>query len=230
MRIDLVTPFPELVSPTLNESMIKQAQKKGLVTINVWDLRNFSDNKHRTVDDYPYGGGAGMVMTCPPFFRVIEKINDEVQGLNSRVIFLTPQGEQYSQDKADQLRNEDHLIFLCGHYRGVDERVINNLVTDEISVGDYILTGGELPACIVIDSVVRLLPGVLNDFNSAKGDSFVSGFLDYPHYTRPEIFRDLKVPDVLLSGNHAEIDKYRKSESLKRTKERRPDLLKNKNN
>lgn len=228
MRIDVVTPFPDLVSPALNESMLKQAQKKELVEINIWDLREFSENKHRTVDDYPYGGGAGMVMTCPPFFRVIEQIKKETVEFDSRVIFLTPQGKQYSQHKANKLSNEKHLIFLCGHYRGVDERVIQNLVTDEISIGDYILTGGELPACIIIDSVVRLLPGVLNDFESAKGDSFVSGLLDYPHYTRPEIFRDMKVPDVLLSGNHAKIDEYRQAEALKRTRERRPELLKNK--
>ncbi len=225
MRIDVVTPFPELVSPVLNESMLKQAQKKNVVDIHIWDLRDFSENKHRTVDDYPYGGGAGMVMTCPPFFRAVDQINDETSGLESKVVFLTPQGQKYNQDMADQLSNETHLIFLCGHYRGVDDRVIQHLVTDEISVGDYILTGGELPACIIIDSVVRLLPGVLNDFDSALSDSFVSGRLDYSHYTRPEVFRGLKVPSVLLSGNHAEIEKFRKEESLKRTRERRPDLL-----
>ncbi len=225
MRIDVVTPFPELISPALNESMLKQAQKKKLVDIHVWDLRDFSENKHRTVDDYPYGGDAGMVMTCPPFFRAVDKIKKEMPDLESRVIFLTPQGQKYNQDKANQLSNKRHLIFLCGHYRGVDERVIQHLVTDEISVGDYILTGGELPACIIIDSVVRLLPGVLNDFDSARGDSFISGMLDYAHYTRPETFRGFKVPDVLLSGNHAEIEKFRRDESVKRTRERRPDLL-----
>ncbi len=225
MRIDVVTPFPDLVAPVLNESMLKQAQDKEIVTIKIWDLRSFTTDKHRTVDDSPYGGGAGMIMKCDPFFKAVDEIRSEHPSEKTRVVFLTPQGETYSQDKAESLSKEEHLIFLCGHYRGVDERIIESLVTDEISIGDYILTGGELPSCVVIDSVIRLLPGVLNDFDSARGDSFVSGMLDYPHYTRPELYRDMKVPDVLLSGNHAEIEKYRQNEALKRTQARRPDLL-----
>jgi len=230
MRIDVVTPFPEMIRGFFEESMLRRAQEKSAAEITVWDLRGFTTDKHRTVDDYPYGGGAGMVMKPEPFFRVIDQIRVTCNAGNPRVIFPTPQGVLYTQKMAQALSEETHLIFLCGHYRGVDERVIDKLVTDEVSIGDYILTGGELASAVMIDSVVRLLPGVLGDFDSAQGDSFSCGGLDYPHYTRPEEFKGLRVPDVLLSGHHANIAVWRKEQSQKRTQERRPDLLGNSSN
>ena len=226
MRIDIVTPFPGMVKGFFEESILKRAQDKGLVNIKIWNLRDFTTDKHRTVDDYPYGGGAGMILKPEPIFKAVEKIREENPDSTPRILFMTPQGEQYSQSKARELAEESHLVLLCGHYRGVDERVVEALVTDEISVGDYILTGGELAAAVVVDSVVRLLPGVLGDFDSAEGDSFSNGKLDHPHYTRPEVFRGMRVPEVLLSGHHAEIEAWRESRSLERTQKKRPDLLK----
>jgi tRNA (guanine37-N1)-methyltransferase len=226
MKIDIVTAFPDMLSGIFQESMMKQAQEKGIAEIRTWDLRRFTEDKHKTVDDYPYGGGAGMIMKPEPLFRAVDTIRDAYPDDSLKIIFLSPQGKPFSQDMArDMAEKADHLVFLCGHYRGVDERVIENLVAEEISIGDYILTCGELPAAVVIDAVVRLLPGVLGDFDSAEGDSFHNGKLDFPHYTRPAVFRGLKVPDVLLSGHHAEIHNWRLQESLKRTRKRRPDLL-----
>ena len=225
MRIDVVTPFPEMIRGFFEESMLRRAQEKGAAEITVWDLRDFTTDKHRTVDDYPYGGGAGMVMKPEPFFRAMDQIRVASHSGNPRVIFPTPQGVRYTQKMAQTLSEEEHLVFLCGHYRGVDERVIEALVTDEVSIGDYILTGGELASAAMIDSVIRLLPGVLGDFDSAQGDSFSCGGLDYPHYTRPEEYKGLRVPEVLLSGHHANVAVWRKEQSLKRTQERRPDLL-----
>ncbi|MCK5149021.1 tRNA (guanosine(37)-N1)-methyltransferase TrmD [bacterium] len=226
MRIDVITPFPDLLAPVLNESMLKQAQSKDLVCMNIWDLREFSVDKHRTVDDYPYGGGAGMVMKPEPIFLAMDRIISDSGNENPYVIFMSPQGQTLKQEKSWSLSKEKHLVFICGHYRGVDERVIKTLVTEEISIGDYILTGGELPAAVVIDTVVRLLPGVLGDFDSAEGDTFSGELLDYPHYTRPLEYRGQRVPDVLVSGHHANVEKWRKEQALNRTQEKRPDLLK----
>ena len=229
MRVDIVTPFPDMMNGIFNESILRKALEKGIVEVKIWDLRDFTTDKHKTVDDYPYGGGPGMILKPEPLFRAVEVILDENPKSKPGIVFMTPQGEKYSQDKAKMLSEKDHLIFLCGHYRGVDERVIEELVTDEISIGDYILTGGELPSAVVIDSVIRLLPGVLGDFDSAEKDSFTCGRLDHPHYTRPAEFQGMKVPDVLLSGHHEQIESWRKTIALQRTRERRPDLLENKN-
>lgn len=228
MRIDVVTPFPEMLNDFFRSSILKRAQENKIIRINVWDLREFTSDKHKTVDDYPYGGGPGMILKPEPIFRAVDAILDETNGNSPRVILMSPQGEKYTQKKAQTLAEEDHLIFLCGHYRGVDERVIEALVTEEVSIGDYILTGGELAAAVVIDSVVRLIPGVLGDSDSAEGDSFSRGGLDHPHYTRPAKFRGMRVPDVLLSGHHEKIDAWREDRANKETAAKRPDLLKNK--
>lgn len=225
MRIDVVTPFPGMIEPIFNESMLKRACEKALVTISVSDLREFTSDRHRTVDDAPYGGGPGMILKPEPIFLAVDSLKSNYPDKEPRIILMTPQGEKYSQKKAMELSGEDYLIFICGHYRGVDERVVETLVTDEISIGDYILTGGELAAAVVIDSVVRLIPGVLGDFDSAEGDTFTCGMFDYPHYTRPEDFRGMRVPDVLLSGHHARIEEWRRKKALEKTKRERPDLL-----
>ena len=204
-------------------SIMKKAQEKGAVNFNVTDFRAFSNNKHNQVDDYPYGGGAGMVLKPEPLFNAVENL--QAQGKKPRIILMCPQGERYSQQKAEELAQEEDLIFLCGHYEGYDERIREHLVTDEISIGDFVLTGGELAAMTIIDSVVRLLPGVLGQEASHINDSFSTGLLEHPHYTRPADFRGMKVPDVLMSGNHAKIAEWREEQSLKRTFERRPDLL-----
>lgn len=225
MRIDIVTAFPNMVRPVFEESILKRAADKGVVYIHVWDLRDFTTDKHKTVDDYPYGGGPGMILKPEPLFKAVDAIRREVASESPRIILMTPQGERFSQEKARELAAESHLIFLCGHYRGVDERVVEALITDEISIGDYVLTGGELAAAVIADAAVRLLPGVLGDFDSAEADSFQENRLDHPHYTRPEVFRDMRVPEVLLSGHHARIEAWRQGQSEKRTQERRPDLL-----
>jgi len=228
MKIDVLTPFPGMMEGIFGESILGRAQERGIVTLTVWDLRDFTTDKHRTVDDYPYGGGPGMILKPEPIFRAVDQILEKNPEASPKIIFMTPQGEPYTQAKAKELAGEDYLIFLCGHYRGVDERVVEALVTDEISIGDYILTGGELASAVVVDSVVRLLPGVLGDFDSAEGDSFSNERLDYPHYTRPAVFRGMRVPEVLLSGHHAEIEAWREGKALERTRERRPDLLEGK--
>jgi len=224
MQIDVVTPFPGMFSGFLSESIIARAQKNRLVSIRILNLRDFTTDKHKTVDDYPYGGGAGMVLKPEPIFKAVDTIRGERPSETMRIVLMTPQGEAFTQAKAEELSGQAHLVFLCGHYRGVDERVIEGLVTDEISIGDYILSGGELPAAVVIDAVVRLLPGALGNTDSAEGDSFSSGRLDHPHFTRPEEFRGMKVPDVLLSGHHANIESWREEQAMKRTQTRRPDL------
>jgi tRNA (guanine37-N1)-methyltransferase len=226
MKIHLVTPFPRMFDGFFEESILRRARMKGAVDISVLDLREFTDDRHRTVDDYPYGGGAGMILKPEPLFRAIEGIRRDAGGDGFRVIFPSPQGPVFTQDKAAALAAEPHLVFLCGHYRGVDERVVESLVHEEISIGDYILSGGELAAAVIIDAVVRLLPGVLGNFDSAEGDSFVVGGLDHPHYTRPEEYQGHRVPDVLLSGHHARVEEWRKEQALERTRRRRPDLLK----
>ncbi|MEI5906152.1 tRNA (guanosine(37)-N1)-methyltransferase TrmD [Bacillus spongiae] len=226
MKIDVLSLFPSMFEGVLNESILKKAKDKGAASYSVVNFRDYSSNKHKSVDDYPYGGGAGMVLTPQPIFDAVAELNkNNPEGNKPRVILLCPQGERYSQSKAEELAKEDHLIFLCGHYEGYDERVREHVVTDEISIGDYVLTGGELGAMVVIDSVVRLLPGVLGNEDSPVLDSFSSGLLEHPHYTRPANFRGLTVPDTLLSGNHAKIEEWRERESLRRTYERRPDLL-----
>lgn len=223
MKIDVLTLFPEMVEGVFTTSIMKKASDKGKASFRVVNFREYAEGKHKVVDDYPYGGGAGMVLKPQPLFDAVDDLKKKVE--NPRIILMCPQGERYTQQKAEELAQEEHLIFLCGHYEGYDERVRQHLVTDEISIGDYVLTGGELGAMVVADSVVRLLPGVLGNEHSAVQDSFSSGLLEHPHYTRPADFRGLKVPDVLVSGNHKHINEWRRAESLKRTWERRPDLL-----
>ncbi|WCK53003.1 tRNA (guanosine(37)-N1)-methyltransferase TrmD [Aneurinibacillus sp. Ricciae_BoGa-3] len=235
MKIDILTLFPEMFSGVLSSSIIGKAEQKGLVSFRVVNFRDFSGNKHGQVDDTPYGGGGGMVLKPDPIFRAVEHLagNSEEAGVGTgqhgdfkpRVILLCPQGQRYNQQIAEELAREDHLIFVCGHYEGYDERIRTHLVTDELSIGDYVLTGGELPAMVIIDSVVRLQKGALGNELSAVTDSFSTGLLEYPHYTRPADFRGMAVPDVLLSGHHENIEKWRLKESLRRTLTRRPDLL-----
>ncbi|MBU8877809.1 tRNA (guanosine(37)-N1)-methyltransferase TrmD [Bacillus sp. FJAT-29790] len=224
MKIDVLTLFPEMFAGVLGHSILKKAAENKAVEYNVVNFRDYADNKHQTVDDYPYGGGAGMVLKPQPIFDAVADLQKK-GGSSPRVILLCPQGERYTQKKAEELANLEHLIFVCGHYEGYDERIRETVVTDEISIGDYVLTGGELGAMTVIDSVVRLLPGVLGKEESHIQDSFSTGLLEHPHYTRPADFRGMKVPDVLLSGNHRLIDEWRTKESLRRTVLRRPDLL-----
>ncbi|MGF2615628.1 tRNA (guanosine(37)-N1)-methyltransferase TrmD [Rossellomorea vietnamensis] len=224
-KIDVLSLFPSMFSGVFGESILKKAEEKGAVQYNVVNFREFADNKHGQVDDYPYGGGAGMVLKPQPIFDAVEALTTSSEQKKPRVILLCPQGERYSQKKAEELAQEDHLIFVCGHYEGYDERIREHVVTDEISIGDFVLTGGELGAMVIIDSVVRLLPGVLGNEDSPVLDSFSSGFLEHPHYTRPSDFRGMKVPQELISGNHKLIEEWRERESLRRTFERRPDLL-----
>jgi tRNA (guanine37-N1)-methyltransferase len=225
MKIDVLSLFPEMFHGVLESSILKKARDKGAVDVAVTDFREYADNKHKTVDDYPYGGGAGMVLKPQPIFDAVADLNKE--GSKARVVLLCPQGERYTQKKAEELSKEEHLIFVCGHYEGYDERIREHVVTDEISIGDFVLTGGELGALVIIDSVVRLLPDVLGNKASAVEDSFSTGLLEHPHYTRPSDFRGMKVPDVLTSGDHKRIAKWREEESLRRTFLRRPDLLEN---
>ncbi|MGD6958696.1 tRNA (guanosine(37)-N1)-methyltransferase TrmD [Rossellomorea aquimaris] len=224
MRIDVLSLFPSMFEGIFGESILKKAYEKEAVSYNVINFREYADNKHNQVDDYPYGGGAGMVLKPQPIFDAVDALKNEQQS-KPKVILMCPQGERYTQQKAEELAKEEHLVFICGHYEGYDERIREHVVTDEISIGDYVLTGGELGAMVVIDSVVRLLPGVLGNEDSPIQDSFSSGLLEHPHYTRPSDFRGMKVPDELISGNHRLIDEWREKESLRRTFERRPDLL-----
>jgi tRNA (guanine37-N1)-methyltransferase len=225
MQIDILTLFPEMFTGVLGQSILQKATEKSAVNYNVVNFRDFADNKHSTVDDYPYGGGAGMVLKPQPIFDAVSALKENAKSKSPRVILLCPQGERYSQRKAEELACEEHLIFICGHYEGYDERIRENMVTDEISIGDYVLTGGELGAMVVVDSVVRLLPEVLGNQESHMKDSFSTGLLEHPHYTRPADFRGLMVPEVLLSGNHKLIEEWRNKEALRRTLLRRPDLL-----
>ncbi len=224
MVVDIVTIFPQMVEPALAEGVIGRARTKGVVDVRARDLRDYTTDRHRVVDDIPFGGGPGMVMKPEPLFRAIEAISAE-RGAPSAVILTTPQGRRFSHAEAERFSRMERLVIICGRYEGVDERVAEALVTDEISIGDYVLTGGELPALVVVDAVVRLVPGVVGDDQSVAADSFADGWLDYPHYTRPAEFRGMKVPDVLLSGHHAEIAKWRREQQRRRTEERRPDLI-----
>ncbi len=226
MKIDVLSLFPEMFTGVFNHSILKRAQENGAVSYHVTNFRDYSTNKHKSVDDYPYGGGAGMVLTPQPVFDAVANLSE---GKRPRVILMCPQGERFTQKKAEELAKEEHLIFICGHYEGYDERIRENLVTDEISIGDFVLTGGELGSMVVIDSVTRLLPGVLGNDTSAPMDSFSSGLLEHPHYTRPAEYEGMSVPDVLMSGNHEAIRKWRLKESLRRTLNRRSDLLNERN-
>lgn len=221
MRIDILTLFPGLFRGPFDESIVARAKEKGLVEVYIHNIRDYTHDKHRKVDDRPFGGGPGMVFKPEPVFECVEKIGAE----GCPLIYLTPQGEPFSQRKAQELSRRERLVLLCGHYEEIDERIRTALVGEEISIGDYVLSNGEIPAMVVVDCVVRLIPGVLGDSQSAEEDSFTNGLLDYPHYTRPAEFRGMKVPEVLLSGNHQEIRKWRKQMALERTKKVRPDLL-----
>jgi len=224
MHIDVLTLFPEMLQGVLRSSIMKRAVDEDHFTYNLVNFRDFSDNKHKKVDDYPYGGGAGMILTPQPIFDAVHEVKKQRE-TTPRVILMCPQGERYTQQKAEQLAEEEHLIIICGHYEGYDERIREHLITDEISIGDYVLTGGEIGAMAVIDSVVRLLPNVLGNKQSSELDSFSTGLLEHPHYTRPANYQGMEVPDVLLEGHHAKIEEWRLKESLRRTLNRRPDLL-----
>lgn len=224
MNYHVLTLFPEMILQGLNTSIIGRAIEKGILSLEAVNIRDYAGNRYGKVDDYPYGGGAGMVMQPGPVYDCYQDIVKDMDK-KPRVIYMTPQGKVFSQSIAEELSKEEELIFLCGHYEGIDERVLEEIVTDELSIGDYVLTGGELPAMVMIDSISRLIPGVLNNDDSAEYESFQDGLLEYPQYTRPETFMDKKVPSVLLSGHHGNIEKWRREQSLKRTLLRRPELL-----
>lgn len=225
MRIDVITIFPEMIASAVGFSVIRRAQEDGLLEIVVHDLRDYAHNQHRSVDDYCYGGGAGMLMKPEPLFEAVSSIDPVDE--DAKTILLSPQGELLTQDMARRLSLSGHLILICGRYKGVDERVRQKLVTDEISIGDYVLSGGEIPALVVIDAVSRLIPGALGNYESAQDDSFSEGLLDCPHYTRPAEYQGMRAPEVLLSGDHKKIREWQRQQSLIRTFERRPDLLRN---
>ena len=224
MKIDVLSLFPEMFEGVLHSSIMKKAQANEAVTFEVTDFRDYSTDKHHKVDDYPYGGGAGMVLKPEPIFAAVEALSEGLEK-RPRIILMCPQGERFTQKKAEELSAEEHVIFICGHYEGYDERIRQHLVTDELSIGDFVLTGGEIAAMAVIDSVVRLLPNVLGNADSPVLDSFSMGLLEHPQYTRPASFNGLDVPEVLLSGNHGKVDQWREEQSLLRTFERRKDLL-----
>ncbi len=239
MNFYILTLFPEMIEQGLNTSIIGRALDKGLLSLKTVDIRDFSENKHKRVDDYPYGGGAGMVMAPGPVYRAYQFIENQISSAKkayedlettdiikkSRVIYLTPQGNIFHQSMAEELAKEEDLIFLCGHYEGIDERVLEMIVTDNVSIGDYVLTGGELPAMVMIDAIARFVPGVLNNDVSAEFESLQDNLLEYPQYTRPEVFMEKPVPEVLLSGHHSKIEEWRKEQSILRTAGNRPDLL-----
>ncbi|MCI8982522.1 MAG: tRNA (guanosine(37)-N1)-methyltransferase TrmD [Hungatella sp.] len=224
MNYHILTLFPDMVLEGLNTSIIGRAVQKGIIGIHGINIRDYSKNKHRQVDDYPYGGGAGMVMQPGPVCDAYQDLCRKL-GKRPRVLYMTPQGKVFSQKIARELAQEEDLVFLCGHYEGIDERALSLIVTDYLSIGDYVLTGGELPAMVMIDCISRLVPGVLSNEESAQIESFYDNLLEYPQYTRPETYEGLKVPEVLLSGHHKNIETWRRQESIKRTLERRPDLL-----
>ena len=224
MNFHVLTLFPDMIVNGLNTSVTGRALAAGKIHLNAVDIREYSKDKHKHVDDYPYGGGAGMVMQPEPVCLAYEDLTRQSDS-RPRVIYVTPQGATFTQSMAEEFAKEEELVFLCGHYEGVDERILEEIVTDYVSIGDYVLTGGELPAMVMIDAISRLIPGVLNNDESAEFESFHDNLLEHPHYTRPVEFRGKRVPDVLLSGHHANIEKWRREQSLKRTLERRPDLL-----
>ena len=223
MNFHILTLFPEMIEQGMHTSIIGRAIAGGYLSINAVNIRDYAFNKHQKVDDYPYGGGAGLVMQPEPVYRAYKDLTKNMKK-KPRVVYLTPQGTTFHQEMAKELAKEEELVFLCGHYEGIDERVLEEIVTDYVSIGDYVLTGGELPAMVMIDSISRLVPGVLHNDDSAGDESFENGLLEYPQYTRPPVFLDKEVPEVLLSGHHENIRKWRHEQSVKRTKERRPDL------
>ena len=222
MTIDVITIFPEIFPPALSVGILKRAQAATILAVNVHNLRSYTSDRHKTVDDYPYGGGAGMILKPEPLFSAIRALNPD---LTARVIYLTPQGKTLTQKMVEALSLESHLILICGRYKGIDERVREKLVTDEISIGDYVLSGGELPALVLIDAIARVLPRALGNYESAQDDSFSQELLDHPHYTRPAEIEGMRVPEALLSGHHEKITRWQYEQSLKRTAELRPDLL-----
>lgn len=226
MNFYIMTLFPEMVMDGLNTSIIGRAVKNGLLSIEALNIRDYAFNKHHSVDDYPYGGGAGMLMQAEPVYQCYEALTEKIkQKKRARVIYLSPQGQTFNQTMAEEFAQEEDLVFLCGHYEGIDERVLEEIVTDYVSIGDYVLTGGELPAMIMIDCISRLVPGVLHNDVSAEFESFQDNLLEYPQYSRPEVWHDKKVPEVLMSGHHANIEKWRREQSVIRTAKNRPDLL-----
>ena len=228
MRFDIMTLFPEMIMNGLGTSITGRAMDKGILDIHAWNIRDYAFNKHNSVDDYPYGGGAGMLMQAEPVYQTYKAICEDAQVSDEkrpRVIYLSPQGQTFHQQMAEELAKEEHLILLCGHYEGIDERVLEEIVTDYVSIGDYVLTGGELPAMIMIDAISRMIPGVLHNDTSAEFESFQDNLLEYPQYSRPEIWHEKQVPPVLLSGHHANIEKWRREQSVIRTANNRPDLL-----
>ena len=222
-RYHVLTLFPEMIEAGLNTSITGRAIAKGVIGLDVVNIRDYAGNRHGKVDDYPYGGGAGMVMQAQPVYGAWEAVTSSLN-THPRVIYVTPQGRVFDQEMAKELALEEDLIFLCGHYEGVDERVLEEIVTDQISIGDYVLTGGELPAMVMIDAISRMVPGVLSNEESGVSESFGDGLLEYPQYSRPEEWRGRRVPEILLSGHHANVDRWRHEQSLERTRERRPDL------
>lgn len=230
MNFHVMTLFPDMINQAMNTSIFGRAMEKGLLSLNAVNIRDYSEDKHRRVDDYPYGGGAGMVMTPGPVYRTYEAILASIRerskdaSKSPRVVYLTPQGKVFHQEMASELAKEEDLVFLCGHYEGIDERVLDMIVTDYVSIGDYVLTGGELPVMVMMDTISRLIPGVLNNEVSAEFESFQDNLLEYPQFTRPEEFMGQRVPEVLLSGHHAKIEAYRREQSILRTKANRPDL------
>lgn len=224
MNFHILTLFPEMVMDGLSASIIGRAQNKGLLSVEAINIRDFAENKHNRVDDYTYGGGAGMLMQAGPVYGAYQSVVEKAQS-KPRVIYLSPQGQTFSQTMAEEFAKEKELIFLCGHYEGIDERVLEEIVTDYVSIGDYVLTGGELPAMVMIDAISRLIPGVLHNDVSAEFESFQDNLLEYPQYTRPEEWHGKKVPEILLSGHHANVEKWRREQSIIRTAQRRPDLL-----
>jgi tRNA (guanine37-N1)-methyltransferase len=225
MQFDILTLFPRMYDGVFDQSIVSRAIERSLIEIKLHDIREFTSDKHHIVDDYPYGGGAGMVMKPGPVFDAVEAVKKEYNNVSRSVILLSPRGRLYNQGVAQQLAHYDRLILICGHYEGVDERVSEHLVDDEISIGDYVLSGGEIAAMVIVDSVTRLLPGVVGSEISIEEESHVNGLLEYPHYTRPALFRDWVVPDVLLSGNHSQIAQWRHRQSLIKTMKSRPDLI-----
>ena len=223
MRFTVLTLFPEMIEQGFKTSITGRAMEKGILSLRCINFRAYSDGGNGYVDDYPYGGGAGMVLQAPPIYRAYEAARGE--NPRPRLIYLTPQGRVFNQALAQELAREEELYFLCGHYEGVDERVLEEIATDRISIGDYVLTGGELPALVLMDAISRMVPGVLGNEDSSRGESFMDGLLEHPHYTRPEVFMGRPVPEILRSGHHANIERYRREESLRRTLEIRPDLL-----
>jgi tRNA (guanine37-N1)-methyltransferase len=227
MRIDIMTLFPASVDAMLSESIIGRARQAGILDIRTHNIRDYSEDKHRRVDDTPYGGGKGMLMAAPPIYNCYKHIIDsrEDKDLSTKVVFMSPSGKVLDQKKAEELSHYDRLIILCGHYEGVDRRIIDEIVDEEISIGDFVLTGGEIPACILVDSVARLVDGVLSDPECHENESISSGMVEYPQYTRPYEFHGVRVPDVLISGHHEKINEWRKAEALRLTKDNRPDIL-----